>query len=159
MSAKVQNLRDQVSALQLAFRGKRSLEQQIKEISEMIGDLDNETQAVRRKCLQLCHKIISECFQIANKGRLRFSKQITQQLNELSAATESAVASTPVHGAHLSSIVSTASYEVHEIMANTSSGYNAEQVDSDQLWKSGDQRSLNRASKRPPSSFSMMFSG
>lgn len=83
-SAKVQQLRDQVLALDMAYKGKQSLEQEIGIIRGQSLNILNQSAMYRRMSIQLANKILSECVHIGNKSRIQLSKQITQQLSELS---------------------------------------------------------------------------
>ena len=83
-STRVQQLRDQVSALDIAYKGKQSLEEEIKRVRGHSADLVKQARTLKRSSVKLAEAILSECLVIGDKSRVQLSKQITQQLSELS---------------------------------------------------------------------------
>ncbi len=152
-SARVQQLRDQVLALDIAYRGKLHLEQDIKLIRSQSIDLFKQSQKYRKMSVQLANKILSECIVIGDKSRMQLSKQITQQLSELSTD----IPIKPFTPKNRRSSSSRDSLDFHEDFIEMP--ITSEDTKFESIWKKPNIDSLPKGLPKQTSSFSMMFSG
>lgn len=154
-TTRVQQLRDQVSALDIAYKGKQSLEQEIKSVRANSADLVKQARILKRLSVKLAEAILSECLLIGDKSRVQLSKQITQQLSELS--TDDNRAETPTTKRIPMSTNMYSSGEDDFGFTNEAAVTQAT-LNFDNLWKLSRNGKSSGAKKTNPNlSFSMMF--
>lgn len=153
-STKVQQRRDQVLALDIAYRGKQSLEQEIRSIRTKSAELLKSSQALKRVSVKLANSILLECVLIGDKSRMQLSKQITQQLSELSTETAADFPNTPISRELMSQ------FQDSDIDHNQSGKYfpMTQSMHLDNVWKVSTNNFHTKLGKSAHS-FSMMFPG
>lgn len=153
-TARVQQLRDQVSALDIAYKGKQSLEEETKRVRGHSADLVKQARTLKRSSVKLAEAILSECLVIGHKSRVQLSKQITQQLSELS--TDDNRAETPTTK-RIPSTANLYSGEVDFAFANEAAVAQTT-LNFDNLWRqSRNGKNSGQKKTNPSLSFSMMF--
>jgi hypothetical protein len=158
---RVQLFEDQLQGLELALHQKVELEKKIVEVQQQKELILTDTLTYRKMTMHLASQVFAEGLQIQEKNRASMSKQIIQQLNDLSTIeTEDAVDSVPPLGLDAVSTISSKDLLRTEMdlcseITGLSSAFLPTNHNHEHIWKAP---STVQKNNQPKLSFSMMFS-
>jgi hypothetical protein len=85
MSAKVQQIREEIRYLRAAVAEKDSIQKQNEELEGELIPVQEKSKRLHRKVNKLCHKLLNEGLEISKKERAYQSSQIAQRIDGISA--------------------------------------------------------------------------